>query len=435
MQTISLRMKGGDGHQYVLRTIKKDATYLVGKELRNTVAQDIILDGIAGSHPYAGVVVPMLSDAAGVYHTNPKLVYVPKDSSLGIYMHEFGGAFCLFEERASGDMSEVDGFGGSKKVVSYSDAVENMHKKYKHNVDHKAVIRARLFDMLIGDWDRHDDQWRWATFKEEGQTIYKPIPRDRDQVFARYNGLVFAIGTRNYALWKFQDFNEDIKNIRGQNFNARYFDRAFMSNATLSDWEEMARQLQASLPDSILENAVKEFPAEAFAKNGERLIKTLKARRDKLPEFARRYYKYLARELDVVGKLKDDQFKVIRLENGDVEVSIYPREGDKKGRETPYFHRVFKRNETKEIRLYGLEGKDHYHISGDVKKSILIRIIGGFDKDKFLDESKVNGLANLTHIYDTRKTKEKDIQKSSETKVIFKERRRGNCLQPEVFRL
>jgi hypothetical protein len=28
--------------------------------------------------------------------------------------------------------------------------------------DEDEYIKARLFDMLIGDWDRHYDQWRWA---------------------------------------------------------------------------------------------------------------------------------------------------------------------------------------------------------------------------------------------------------------------------------
>ncbi len=51
-------------------------------------------------------------------------------------------------------------------------------------LDEASYIRARLFDMLIGDWDRHEDQWRWASFKENGKTIYRPIPRDRDQAFS-----------------------------------------------------------------------------------------------------------------------------------------------------------------------------------------------------------------------------------------------------------
>ena len=50
--------------------------------------------------------------------------------------------------------------------------------------DQDQVLRSRLFDIWIGDWDRHDDQWRWASFKDKnGFTYYQPIPRDRDQIF------------------------------------------------------------------------------------------------------------------------------------------------------------------------------------------------------------------------------------------------------------
>jgi hypothetical protein len=53
----------------------------------------------------------------------------------------------------------------------------------KYIVDENEYIKARLFDMLIGDWDRHYDQWRWAEYKKKAIVIYKPIPRDRDRFF------------------------------------------------------------------------------------------------------------------------------------------------------------------------------------------------------------------------------------------------------------
>ena len=40
--------------------------------------------------------------------------------------------------------------------------MKNLHKDEKYTVDEKEYIKARLFDMLIGDWDRHSDQWRWG---------------------------------------------------------------------------------------------------------------------------------------------------------------------------------------------------------------------------------------------------------------------------------
>ncbi len=36
-------------------------------------------------------------------------------------------------------------------------------------VDARAYLRARLMDVLIGDWDRHLEQWRWARYENDGE--------------------------------------------------------------------------------------------------------------------------------------------------------------------------------------------------------------------------------------------------------------------------
>jgi hypothetical protein len=41
---------------------------------------------------------------------------------------------------------------------------------------------------MIGDWDRHEDQWRWAPEKTEKGKKYLAVPRDRDQVFYSSDG-------------------------------------------------------------------------------------------------------------------------------------------------------------------------------------------------------------------------------------------------------
>ena len=63
-------------------------------------------------------------------------------------------------------------------------------------MDARAFLNARLFDLVIGDWDRHRGQWRWARFGDQPVTRWVPIPQDRDQAFIRYDGLVLAIGDR-----------------------------------------------------------------------------------------------------------------------------------------------------------------------------------------------------------------------------------------------
>ena len=42
--------------------------------------------------------------------------------------------------------------------------------------------------------------------------------------------------------------------------------------------------------------------------------------------------------------------------------------------------------------MYGLGGKDHFYIHGNVGEGVLIRAIGGVDEDTFVDESKVVSL-------------------------------------------
>ncbi len=415
MQTLSLRVEGADGKQYTLRGIKKNATFLTESSLRGTIAQDVIYDGIAGSHPYASVTIPILSDAAGVYHANPSLVYVPKDSVLGDYLEEFGGMFCLFEERPDGDMSGEASFGNSKKVMNYKDAIAKMHGKYKHVPDTKYIVNARLFDMLIGDWDRHDDQWRWASFKEGNKTLYRPVPRDRDQAFFEFDGLFMNIANRKFLIRKFQPFNDDVRDISGLNFNARYFDRSYLIAASKEDWIQTAKTLQLNMTDQVFEEAIKTLPPEGYDVTGDEIIRTLKERRKRLVDFAASYYKVLAKEVSIPGTLKDDYFEVIRMENGNVEVNVYPYKKGEKVIEERYYHRVFKRKETKEIRLYGLGGKDIYHLEGNVRKSILVRIVGGEKKDHYIDKSSVSGLRKMTRIYESQK--KNTYEKGSDTRV------------------
>ncbi len=415
MQTLSLRMEGPDGKQYALRGIKKNSTFLTSRSMRGTIVQDAIYDGMAGSHPYASVVIPELSDAAGVYHSNPRLVYVPDDPGLGEYREEFGGMFCLFEERPNGDMSDAPSFGNSEKVMNYKDAIHKMHGKYKHKADKDYVLNARLFDILIGDWDRHDDQWRWGTYKEGDWTYYRPIPRDRDQAFFEIDGLIMNIANRKWAVRKLQPFDNRVRDMAGQNFNAMFFDRSFLIESDREDWKRTAEKLQQNMTDEVIEKSIRGFPAEAFELTGEEIIATLKARRDNLIQFAETYYEILAREVNVPGTLKNDFFEVKRMEDGNVEVSIYPLKKGKAQKEMRYYHRVFDAADTREIRLYGLDGKDEYHITGESKSSILVRIVGGDKEDVYKDESSVSGLRKLTRIYDSEKQDE--VEGGKETKV------------------
>ncbi len=107
MQTYSLRMEDAGGKQYVLRSIDKYVEPVIPAELRNTFAVDIVQDQISASNPYAAPVVAALAESAGVFHTNPEVLYVPDDPRLGIYRQDMAGKLFLFEERPAGNRSDV----------------------------------------------------------------------------------------------------------------------------------------------------------------------------------------------------------------------------------------------------------------------------------------------------------------------------------------
>lgn len=189
-QTKTLRLKDARGKEYVLRTIDKDYGGALPEITHGTFVERLAKDQVSTAHPYAAVTIPLLAEAAGIYHTNPQIVLVPDDPRLGSFKQTFANALCLFEERPDDDQSDAPHFGFSKEVVSTAKMLEKIREKASHRVDQTAFVRARLFDIFIGDWSRHEDQWRWATFNQNGITLYRPIPRDRDQVYTLFDGII-----------------------------------------------------------------------------------------------------------------------------------------------------------------------------------------------------------------------------------------------------
>ena len=399
-QTLSLRLEDSKGKEFTLRSIEKFPEKAVPEMFRGTFAQDLVQDQISASHPYAALVIPSLAEAAGIYHTNPKVVYIPDDPRLGLYRSTFANTLALFEERPAGDWSDADHFGNSKNIVNTSKVIEKLQKDNENQVDQPFVAKSRLFDLWIGDWDRHDDQWRWASFKENKKELFRPVPRDRDQAFFLNDGAVPKIWSRKWALPKFEGFDEEINWPSGLSFNARYFDRSFLNAIDEKTWTDAAADLQSKLTDEVIEKAIRQWPNEIYTLNGEKIIKTLKARRARLVEDAREHYKFLAKAVDIPGSDKNEQYEVKRLDNGDVEVQVFNinKEG-KKGRK--FYERLFKHDETREIRLYGMGGNDVFEVEGKSSRSILVRIIGGEGNDTLKDESIVRSLRKKTLYYDT----------------------------------
>jgi len=379
-QTLSLRLRDSLDREYSLRSIEKFPEQALPEPFRNTFAEELVQDQISAAHPYGAVVVPYLAHAAGIYHTNPKVVFIPDDPRFGVYRKDFANQVMLFEERADGSGEGLEFFGSPEKMISSTKLLEQLAKDNDNKVDQEFFLRSRLFDMWIGDWDRHDDQWRWAEFDSKKGKTYRPIPRDRDQAFFVNEGRIPRFISKPWLLFQFEGFNNKIRRPSGLMFSGRYIDRMFLTTLSREQWIAVADSLSAALTDNAIESAIKQWPDSIYKLHGDEIISKLKSRRKTLREDALKHYLFLTKEVEVVGSDKRELFEITRKENGDLSVNVFKLDKDSKMGKLIY-EREFLKNETQEVRAYGLGGDDKFVIRGP-KNGMKVRIIGGKGNDQ-----------------------------------------------------
>ena len=411
-QSKSLRLQHKDGRQFVMRALKKSAEvylqalafqekYVVG-QFEGTFTESILQDFYTGSHPYAPFTIGPLSDAVGLYHTNPILYYVPKQDALEDFNDDFGDELYMIEEHVS-DGHNLPSFGYTKKIESTDDLIKKLRKDEEYQLDATLYARARLFDMLIGDWDRHVDQWRWARFdQEDGTKLFKPIPRDRDQAFSIMgDGALMAFASRAIpSLRLFEGFDEEFRSVKGFNSSPKTFalDMALLSETTLKDWEEQAKYIQEKLTGEAIDKAFELFPEEVRDETVNTIKSTLLQRKTTLVETAKEYYEILNRYSVITGTDKDDYFVINRLDNGQLDVKGYRIKGGKKA--DVFFSKTFAPDFNKEIWIYGLDDDDVFEVLGNSGK-IKVRLVGGQNNDIY----KINEGAKNVHVYDFKEKK------------------------------
>jgi hypothetical protein len=162
--------------------------------------------------------------------------------------------------------------------------------------------------MWIGDWDRHEDQWLWAAFEQDNKTIYKPIPRDRDQAFSKLDGIIPQMASRPWAIRKLKNFDYTIHDVNGLNMNGVFLDKNFTTELSLQDWLAVTEELQHNLTDVKIEEALKMMPENIFDISGNQIIAKLKSRRNGLKKYAATYYQFLSREVNITGTQQKEFF-------------------------------------------------------------------------------------------------------------------------------
>lgn len=399
-QSRVLAIRGADGRSYTFRGLEKEVSGLLDEDLQGTLVEDLLRDQMSAQHPAAELVASEITRAAGIHTQDWRLVILPDDPALGAFQKEFAGAVGFFSEFPTGPTAERPGTFGLVEVIDHREMYERVDEGTAR-VDVREFLRARLVDLMMGDWDRHRRQWRWGRVPES--PLYRPIVEDRDQAFARYRGVMLDFARLRDA--RFQNFEEEYGSIQGLTWNGRDQDRRLLPEPDAAAFDSAAAQVRSRVTDEALERAVGRMPPEWRRIDGPRLLADLKRRRDDVGVIARRFYRHLASEVDVTMTHLPERVEAVRAENGDLTLTIRAVGPLPSGQHAstegvpaaaggePYFRRVFRHGETNEIRLYGLGGDDAFVVTGP-EGGITIRAIGGPGNDSLL--VKGSGPAKLS---------------------------------------
>ena len=407
-QSFSLRLEDKDGKEYAMRSLRKSALKFLKFKLpgisyntddyRDTWAEEVISDFFTTAHPYMQLVIDPLAEAIDVNHSDTELFYVPKQEQLGEYNENYGDELYYIERRPSEEQMNYKGYrrtitDDSGEVTDYestTDMLEKIKSDESYTIDQKSFIRARIFDMLLGDWDRHQDQWRWIEYEnDEGEKEFMPVPRDRDNALPRFDGTAMKfvkLFVPNTRMW--ETFDGDINSVKWLNNSGNKLDRALLTSYGPEVWADEAAIIKERITPEVIDKAFLRLPKEVQDETAETIKAGLLTRLQTLPKKAREYGKYLDRIVAITGTEKDDVFEVVKMDNGNTSVTVKRLLSDEKNE--VIYERTFNDKDTEQIWLYGLGDDDVYKVSGDGKANTRIKIVGGYGKDTYDIQNKKN---------------------------------------------
>ncbi|MGH7444421.1 MAG: BamA/TamA family outer membrane protein [Longimicrobiales bacterium] len=398
-QSITLHLVDAEDREWIFRSVDKYPEQGLPMELRGSFFGDIVADQISALHPGSHFIMPRILDAAGLLHVQPTLYVMPDDPRLGEFRETFAGMLGELELQGNEGPDDTPGFAGSRKIKGSEEFLNDLEDSPGFRLNEREYLRARLIDMWVGDPDRGSDQWRWARFGEEGDYVYRPLPRDRDWAFVDADGPVAARFRAIYP--KVLEFADRYPPIEALTYSSHALDRRLLAQLSRADFEAEAAMLQETLSDAVIAAAVGDMPPEFVPLAGASMIADLQARRAQLPAMAIEFHDWLAIALDVRGTDAPDLARVERNADGTVRIRLSPLSddaavGNDGTQQSAFFDRTFQPDETDEVRVYLHGDDDRALVTGTSEGPIGVRIIGGGGDDLLEDQT------GAAHFYDHR---------------------------------
>jgi len=235
--------------------------------------------------------------------------------------------------------------------------IKSLDKDNENTFKSKEFLRARMLDMLLGDWDRHPDQWRWKNDGDEKEKSYIAVPRDRDQVIHVTQGILPRLASRPWVLPTLQNFDGKIKDVRYSLFKTNFLNGRPESQLSHDQWMKITTQFVADVTDEALEAGLRRLPASAYNLRHDELLAKFKERRNNIPAAMERYYRFINKIVDIEASDKNERVEIEDAPGNALRIII--RRVNKEGSiKDKLMDKIYDPAITKEIRIYIRAGND-----------------------------------------------------------------------------
>lgn len=394
METQSLRFYDAQGRAFVGRSVNKDLSRMLAEKKQKGMMGRMLRDHASANEPYAALVVAELAKKINIIHPTPTLYVLPNDSTLGPFTKDYKGMPVLFEERPNKTWKGEHVFGSPSKIIDTEKLIKKRFEEAEIEVDKEMYLKGRLLDMLVGDWSRHDEQYKWALVPKDSGFKAFPIPKDRDHAFYKKQGLLNKL---SLIVWPYsRNFTHSISKVDLLNHMAGNMDRLILPGVSKDEWFRITREFLAVVDTNAIMRAVKKLPSETYAIDGKELETKMRSRLKELPVASEKFYRSVNQTPFIPATDKKDKIEVSMFTDS-VVVKL-----SRKDYVEPYFFRTFFYPETGRITIAAMDGEDKLIMKGTGSK-IMVNVLQGPSEDEVIAKD-ILSIENLA-IYDTKPRK------------------------------
>lgn len=370
-------------------------------DFKDTYLDEFIGDAYTIINPYTFLATNTLAEESGLNTNNPQLYFLPPNETTDTIATGSGIANRLVSVARVPDVERKN------EIIDTPHLLELLCKNSSYKVNQNLYIRERLFDILIGDWNKIPENWNWEGKREGNKVVFDPIVIDRNHAFTKVDGFLFKQMLNVLTLGFITNYEEEIKNIKKFNKLGFTLDVALTANSDESIWIQEAKYVQSKLTNEVIDEAFIQLPQEVKGEEIKEIIENLKKRRDSLESFAREYYVKLQENPVITATNEDDSIFLKKYGKDSLQINIIH------DNET-IFDRKYSKKLSKEVWIYGMDGNDNFIIEGSANKNIPTYLIGGSGNNQY----KI-GEKNNTRIFGYKDQKNELSPLKNKAKVIL----------------